>query len=141
MASLCELNWETLFKLLTWCERQTYHIMCVHICVYVCIYIMEVLHNLWTITRIGAYLYNAGNGVHNLTERSIVSQPQQQALFIFYMYMHPHFHVHESCLAPPTLSINWNSCQGVHANVHSTYIYYLDYHAKVLVCKPIMSHF
>ena len=74
---------------------------------------MEVSNNLWTITRIGAYLYNAGNGVHNLTERSIVSQPQQQALFIFYMYTHPHFHVQESCLAPPTLSINWNSfCAG-----------------------------
>ena len=75
--------------------------VCIFVCTCVCIYIMEfeVLHNLWTITRTGAYLHNAGNGVHNLTERSIVSQPQQ-ALFIFYMYTHPHFHVHESCLGP-----------------------------------------
>ena len=42
------------------------------------------------------------------SHREIQSQPQK-ARFIFYMYTHPHFHLHESCLAPPTLSINWNS--------------------------------
>ena len=87
-------------KLLIRYQWQTYHI--IHVCVHLCVrvYVLQ-FHNLWTLTRIGAYLYNAGNGVHNLTERSIVSQPQQQALFIFYMYTHPHFHVQESCLAPP----------------------------------------
>ena len=45
------------------------HNSCVRIfvCTCLCVYIMEVSNNLWTITRIGAYLYNAGNGVHNLT--------------------------------------------------------------------------